>query len=243
MIKINRDIAIVVNWCLDNLVPPFLRDFRPFMKFIIRFAYGDKTELILDFKDKVIDLSEENLSEIYEAIKNVPVNMRPTDLSTKAFNFVLASLVGNSIFDAACGRGHLANSIAKHDNMTVAALDLVNTNKTDKNVQFIEGNITNIPLPDSSFDTVICAHALEHIIEPKLALKEILRVTKKRTIIVVPRQREYKYTPDLHVNFFPYLHNIKSLINIPHAIYHRLLNEWICVIDKCEIDSKGTSRI
>jgi hypothetical protein len=38
-------------------------------------------------------------------------------------------------------------------------------------------------------------------------VSELRRVTKKRLILVVPMQRPYKYTFDLHLRFFPYLHS------------------------------------
>lgn len=41
------------------------------------------------------------------------------------------------------------------------------------------------------------------------ALAELRRVAKRRLIIVVPKQRNYKYTFELHINFFPYLFDLK----------------------------------
>ena len=64
-------------------------------------------------------------------------------------------------------------------------------------------DITGLPFEDHSFDVVLCTHALEHIRDPQKALGELMRVTGRRLIVVVPHQREYRYTVDLHVNFFP----------------------------------------
>ena len=51
---------------------------------------------------------------------------------------------------------------------------------------------------------LVSTHTLERVLNIKKAISELRRVTRKRLIIVVPKQRAYKYTFDLHVHFFPY---------------------------------------
>jgi hypothetical protein len=46
-------------------------------------------------------------------------------------------------------------------------------------------------------------------------------VARRRLIIVVPRQRPYRYTFDLHLRFFPYSHSLLGLL-APAARKHRL---------------------
>lgn len=98
--------------------------------------------------------------------------------------------------------------------------------------EIVKGSILSLPFNDNSFDTVLCTHALEHIKDYRLALKELLRVTKHRLIITVPRQREYKYTIDLHVHFFPYLYSFKKFIGIETAQYFDMKGDFLCQIDK-----------
>ncbi len=78
-------------------------------------------------------------------------------------------------------------------------------------VNFVEGFVEKMPFPDNHFDTVICTHTLEHVQDIQGALTELRRICKERLIIVVPKQRPYKYTFDLHLHFFPYEH---SLVNV-----------------------------
>ncbi|MDR0969320.1 MAG: class I SAM-dependent methyltransferase [Lentimicrobiaceae bacterium] len=49
-------------------------------------------------------------------------------------------------------------------------------------------DITDIPFEDNTFDFIVCNHVLEHIIDDKQAMKELLRVLKptKKAIIQVP---------------------------------------------------------
>ena len=63
-------------------------------------------------------------------------------------------------------------------------------------------NVENLPFHDNSFDTSICLHTLEHVRNLNLAITELKRVTKKRIIIIVPKQRYSRYTADYHLNFF-----------------------------------------
>jgi ubiquinone/menaquinone biosynthesis C-methylase UbiE len=82
-----------------------------------------------------------------------------------------------------------------------------NTENEVAGLRYIYGNAEQIPLEDFSVDTVICTHVLEHVIDIRKAIDEIRRVARKRIIIIVPAQRSYLYTFDLHVRFFPYVHS------------------------------------
>jgi ubiquinone/menaquinone biosynthesis C-methylase UbiE len=79
-------------------------------------------------------------------------------------------------------------------------------------------NVEKLPFGDKSFDTVICAHTLEHVQNIYQAICELRRVTSKRLIIVVPKQRPYKYTFDLHLHFFPYKSDFLTLMGKKESI-------------------------
>jgi SAM-dependent methyltransferase len=46
-------------------------------------------------------------------------------------------------------------------------------------------DVMDISLPDESFDTVICNHVLEHVLDPKKALSEIKRVLKTKGYLIL----------------------------------------------------------
>ena len=100
--KLNREITSIVNWILDNLCPPIIRDSRIIMSFIIKFAYGDKTKYILEFKENLPFLTDEEISKYYDLIKDAPINKRKTDLNKKSLEYILENIVGNKIIDVAC---------------------------------------------------------------------------------------------------------------------------------------------
>lgn len=234
---LSRNITSKVNYVLDHLCPPILRDCKWFMYPIVRFAYGKRTSAIMQFKDKLPFMSERELARYYELIADAPINQRRTDLNGACMEFIVRHIVGETVLDAACGRGALLEEVAAHNkHVRCTGVDIV---KALHGFPFIQASLTDLPMEDKSFDTVLCTHALEHIRDPQQALSELLRITRRRLIIVVPRQREYRFTVDLHVNFFPYLYDFQSFIGRPEAKYMCLGGDFLCVIDKGKHGKRG----
>lgn len=115
--------------------------------------------------------------------------------------------------------------------MDISAVDIILPSQKVEGVHYQEATLTKLPFKNNYFDTVICTHALEHIKDYHCALEELRRVCRKRLIIVVPKQREYKYTFDLHLNFFPYKYDIQKFLNNEEAWIFEIGNDWICVED------------
>jgi ubiquinone/menaquinone biosynthesis C-methylase UbiE len=83
-------------------------------------------------------------------------------------------------------------------------------------IEFFEGKAEKLPFADHEFDTVICTHVIEHILDYRAALAELRRITSKRLIVVVPMEREGLYTFNPHFNFFPYTHSfLRAMIPVP----------------------------
>jgi len=59
------------------------------------------------------------------------------------------------------------------------------TKKWDNTQIDIVSDITAIPVPDSSFDVVMCTEVLEHIINPNDTLRELDRVLKKGGYMII----------------------------------------------------------
>jgi hypothetical protein len=60
---------------------------------------------------------------------------------------------------------------------------------------------------------------IEHILDYQQAIAELRRIAKRRLIIVVPREREYRYTFNPHFNFFPYTHSFLRAVNPVPPVY------------------------
>ena len=92
--------------------------------------------------------------------------------------------------DAACGTGRyseLLNSLGyKVTGMDLSPAMLFKARKTRNNkINFIEGDLTAIPLKDACIDLTICALALTHLPNIEIALSELKRVTLPSGHIII----------------------------------------------------------
>lgn len=210
--KLSRNFTLSIHFILDKLLPPLLRDSRWFMAPIFRLLFGQKSTYYLNFKEKLPYLSDQEINHYYEILADTFIQ-RETDLNVESIQFIEKEIQGNAVLDVASGRGFLAQKLASLGH-SVTAVDIVQPSrfKNSENPYFLTAEITALPFPENHFDTVVCTHTLEHIRNLPLALQEVRRVCKQRLIVVVPCQREYRYTFDLHIHFFPYEHNLRYYV-------------------------------
>ena len=88
-------------------------------------------------------------------------------------------------------------------------------------------SIEQLPFGDRAFDTVVCVHTLEHVPDLWRAARELRRVAR-RLIVVVPRQRYYRYTVDYHLHFFP---NAGPLEHLLGGTARLVDGDWVLVSD------------
>ncbi len=203
--KISRSFAQKIHFILDQVLPPFIRDSRFIMKFGLRLLHGKNASVFMSFKKKAPFLSEEQFAAVYERFQDNPIE-RETDLNKECFDEILSSLTGKNVLEVGSGRCLLSDAIQKKG-YSVTATDIVigaDLREKYSKLTFAEGNVENLPFEDDSFDTVVCTHTLEHVQDLPKAISELRRVCRQRLLIVVPQQRPYKYTFDLHLHFFPY---------------------------------------
>ncbi len=215
--KLTRDITTKIHFIFDHLLPPILRDSKIFMHLMFIIVFGIKnSKVFLNFKKSAPFKKSDEFNKIYKniSINNSLINNRLTDLNKACIKEIINSLKGKTILEVGCGKAFLSNKIEKL-NYSVTAVDIyiddLIKNKYPK-IFFKNDNIENLSFSDNSFDTVICTHTLEHVQNIHKSIKELKRVTKKRLIVVIPKQRPYKYTFDLHLHFFPYKHSFLQII-------------------------------
>jgi 2-polyprenyl-6-hydroxyphenyl methylase/3-demethylubiquinone-9 3-methyltransferase len=88
------------------------------------------------------------------------------------------------ILDVGCGGGFLTLELAQKNwkvtgvDVSESILEVGRSRDTRKEVNWVNGTAENLPLPDRYFDVVCMMDVLEHVHEPRLALKEASRVLK-----------------------------------------------------------------
>jgi len=224
--KVSRDVSIRLQRVLDEWVPPAIRDARWFvwvpMFLFFRSEAGDVTR----FKDTAFALDEADFRDVYRRIAGSEVH-GDTDLNEACIERILASVSGRSVLEVGTGRGLLAGKLAAGH--VVTAVDLVisaDLRERLPDVSLQEANIEALPFQDDEFDTVVCTHTLEHVQRLPLAIAELRRVAARRLIIVVPRQRPYRYTFNLHINFFPYAWSLIGQFGYRSGANLKDLGDW-----------------
>lgn len=89
---------------------------------------------------------------------------------------------GQSVLDIGAGGGWNGERIQQRKKNNVALLDVINLNQTKLPLALYDG--TTIPFPDNSFDTSLLLFVLHHCQNPAEVLKEAVRVSKKRIVIM-----------------------------------------------------------
>lgn len=225
---LSRNFTNIFNWILDNVIPPFIRDSKIFSLPLFWLLFGRKATFFMNFKKNVISLSNEQMIDYYKNLSDVHIK-RETDLNKESVNFILCNILGSTVLDISCGKGYLPRKIVEMHNIEVTGMDFIihDEMKASKNPIFLNGNIEAIPFPDNHFDTVISTHTLEHVVDIQQAINELRRVCKKKLIIVLPKQREYKFTFDLHLHFFPYKFSVLNLMKNKNGTCLCLNNDWV----------------
>jgi len=199
-----RKTTTFISTILDKFVPPIIRERRWFYKFILKFAVGGDVDAYLDFRDNVWKMSPEDIQNFYKSVySNIK---RPTDCNEGSISRILSSLAGRTVLEYGCGRGYLAEKILQNGyNYTGVDFNTIDVANNDalKAGTFIEAtDLKGLREKDMQFDIVVCTHTLEHVLDIRATVVDLLAVTKKRLLIVIPLQLNLFYTPDLHTYFF-----------------------------------------
>jgi ubiquinone/menaquinone biosynthesis C-methylase UbiE len=208
--RISRKFANIIHGFIDNVLPPFIRDSKFVMGPVFYLFFGKKAKLFMEFKENA-PMEDRRFVEYYNHVQDVLVD-RETDLNELCFSEILKNIKGKTVLEVGFGKAHLSKAISSKG-FNVTAADIIipgDLAKRYPKINFVEANIETLPFKDKNFDTVVCTHTLEHVQDLSKSVSELKRVAKKRLIVVVPRQRPYKYTFDLHLHFFPVCFQLKS---------------------------------
>lgn len=122
-----------------------------------------------------------------------------------------------SVVDIGCGNGVFVHELKRKN----PGLNILGMERSQKALEYVKtekmlGDITDIPLPDKSYDCVCCLQVLEHISYDKfpVAVSELARVSRKYLLISVPYKEKLEsnvsqcphckatFNNDLHMRSF-----------------------------------------
>ena len=211
-----RSLTNAMRYCMDELLPLAVRDNYYFMYPFYRYWFNGSEDLnsIIRFKEIVHSMSDEELSDFYEKLK-CRANIRPTDCSEASLKWVLQRIdVGKNktLLDVGCGRGLCMDKFLKLG-LDVTGCDVYTSPAGRSTAKYVQGNVENLPFNDRSFDIVTCFHTLEHVRRLSAALQELKRVARSQLFLIVPQQRFFRFTLDLHIHFFYSPAYFRSLVD------------------------------
>ncbi|KXG78803.1 putative glycosyltransferase EpsE [Fervidicola ferrireducens] len=156
---------------------------------------------------------------------------------------VVASLCTGDVLEVGCGSGDLSSYISMYGNrvfgididpvaVEIARFKVWHFGLSDCFFDVVDANTNNIPIPDSSFDTVVLAEVLEHVKDPLKILMEAKRLCKSGGKIIISVPNGYRIlSPDyLHIFNLDVLKELLSKIGVNEDDINwddRVPDEWI----------------
>ena len=217
----NREMTNRIRFVLEDVLPPVVRDSRLFRS-AAQLAWGEHINRLAEFRERAPFLTPAEYESLY---RDHPRVHEGTDNSDACIERIVADTVGDSVCDVGCGTGVLLKRLreSRDGSGRYTGVDFVVDDAAKlQGIDYVAAKIEELPFPDGAFDTVICTHVIEHVLEYRQAIAELRRIAAKRLIIVVPREREYRYSFNPHFNFFPYTHSFLRAV-------HPVPQEHVCV--------------
>jgi SAM-dependent methyltransferase len=211
-----RETSNKIRFVVEDLLPPIVKDSRVF-QFAARAVFGDIIDRSADFRKRAPFLTDSEYTEYY---RDTPHVHGGSDNSQACLEKIAQSIVDDSVCDVGCGTGYLLRYVRDHSPVKparLAGVEIVVPQLSENvGIEFFEGKVEKLPFKDKEFDTVVCTHVIEHILDYRSAIAELRRITSRRLIIVVPMERESLCALNPHFNFFPYPHSfLRAMIPVP----------------------------
>ena len=111
------------------------------------------------------------------------------------YRFALPHCLGRDVLDAACGVGYGSSFLAEGARRVVGvdidadSIAYAQERYAAPNVEYLVGDLLQLPFADESFDTVCCFESIEHVEDQKLLVAELARVLRADGVLVASTPR------------------------------------------------------
>ena len=174
----------------------------------------------VDWRKKFRSFSDAEWQRAYNAVWQHHRNdcVEETDAA-----MILAALgASGSVLEVGCGMGTLAIKLAQAGfqvtglDVSDVALQYAKQRALEAGLQinWQEGFAENIPFADKTFDYVTCCHTLEHVKDLNRAAAELKRVTRRKIVVLVPKQKFRVYMDNYHTQFFETANQLVSAFGL-----------------------------
>jgi SAM-dependent methyltransferase len=213
-----RESVNFIRYVLEEWIPPALRDSAP-MRWLFRAYWGRFVDDLEKFRANIHHTTPAEYADIY---RRMPRIQQGTDNSEACIARLAQLLTPGAVCDVGCGTGYLLSELVRRSARPAAeftGVDFQIEPGLDERIPgaaFREADIEALPFADREFSTVICTHVLEHVLDIGKTIAQLRRVTARRLLVIVPLEREYRFTFNPHVHFFPYPHSfLRHIVPVP----------------------------
>lgn len=91
---------------------------------------------------------------------------------------------------------------------------------------FVKADGQYLPFQDGTFDYVYCGSVMEHVPNPYLLLKELIRVSNDRVTLIVPHRFSHVAKMPCHFHYFNNRWFEQVLSNMPEVYHWTVENDW-----------------
>jgi SAM-dependent methyltransferase len=125
----------------------------------------------------------------YEAWYRTPRGAWVSDTEFRLLVSLLRPRPGETLLDVGCGTGHFTRRFAREAGIHITGVDPEPTwlayarAQAQAGERFVVGRAERLPFADRSFDRTTCITALCFIAEQRTALREMIRVTRRRLVL------------------------------------------------------------
>ncbi len=123
-----------------------------------------------------------------------PLQRRLIDRFHQVIAAKILELGPGSFLDAGCGEGFVSQFLLQRSpGIDITGFDWNPTSvglahSTNPTESYLVADITRLPFASDAFDVTGCFEVLEHLHQPQLALRELVRVSREAVVLSVPNE-------------------------------------------------------
>ncbi|HTU68103.1 MAG TPA: class I SAM-dependent methyltransferase [Steroidobacteraceae bacterium] len=230
-----RESVNFIRYVLEEWIPPVLRDSAP-MRWLFRGYWGRFVDDLEKFRANIHHVTPAEYADIY---RRMPRIQHGTDNSEACIARLAELLTPGTVCDVGCGTGYLVGELSRRSARPAGEFTGVDFQlepgiaERVPGAHFREADIEALPFADGAFSTVVCTHVLEHVLDIGKTIAQLRRVAAQRLLVIVPLEREYRFTFNPHVHFFPYPHSfLRHIVPVPKTARCEVIGRDLLYIEE-----------